>query len=104
MNGSINFFGTQVGSGSTLAFGTVKGTTTKTLKIKTNALTGNLTVAISGSMYSTSVANIAKADAEAGFTLLVTYNPTASGSHTGNITISGGGLPTNYIANLSGTK
>ena len=104
LNGSINFLGTQVGSGSTLAFGTVTGSTTKTLKIKTNSLTGNLTVAISGSMYSASVTTIAKADAEAGFTLLITYNPTANGSHTGIITISGGGLPTSYTANLSGTK
>ena len=104
LNGSINFLGNQVGSGSTLAFGTVTGSTTKTLKIKTNALTGDLTVAISGSMYKVSVNTIAKADAEVGFTLLITYNPTASGTHSGIITILGGGLTPNYTANLTGKK
>lgn len=96
--------GKVINSNSTVAFGTVTGTTTCELNIKTTALSGNLTVSCTGAMFSVSTNTILKADAEAGYTLLVTYNPTSSGSHTGVISISGGGLVSGFTANLTGSK
>ena len=96
--------GKVINSNSTVAFGTVTGTTTCELNIKTTTLSGNLTVSCTGAMFSVSTTSILKADAESGFTLLVTYNPTSNGSHTGNVSITGGGLVGGFTTNLTGTK
>lgn len=95
--------GNEISSGSTLSFGNVSGAVTKSLYIKTNYIIGDLTVGISGTMFSVNTTTILQSDAENGYNLRVTYNPTSSGSHTGSISITGGGL-SGYTINLSGTK
>jgi hypothetical protein len=74
------------------------------LLIKTNNLTGDLSVSLTGEMFRVSVSTISKSDAENGFLLNVSYQPTATGSHTGNLSISGGGLTSNFIVQLTGSK
>lgn len=91
-------------SGAMLQYGIVKKPTTKSLLIKTKSITGNLTVAITGIAFDVSSAIINQQDAENGYTLYVTFNPTSVGSYTGTLTISGGGLVSNYQVNLSGIK
>jgi hypothetical protein len=54
-------------------------------------------------MFSGTTSTILQSEANAGYNLNVIYNPTSNGSHTGVVTISGGGL-TNFTVNLSGTK
>ena len=103
VSGSTIFAANEIGSGSTLAFGTVTNSVSKTLRVKTSTLTGNLTVTVTGTMFSAGVASITKAEAEAGYNLIVSYNPISSGSHTGNLSITGGGL-TGYSASLTGSK
>lgn len=103
VSGPTIFATNQIGTGSTLFFGTVTGAVSKILLIKASALTGNLTANVTGTMFSTPTITITKAEAEAGFNITITYNPTASGSHTGNLSITGGGL-TNYSVSLTGSK
>lgn len=96
--------GIQRPNGSTLDFGTVSTTATKNLKVKTSDITGDLTVTVTGTMFSASTATISLVQANAGYEISVTYTPTASGSHTGTLTISGGGLNPAYSVSLSGKK
>ncbi len=96
--------GRIVGAGTTLSFGKVTSTTTKTLQIKTEDITGDLTVSVSGTMFSVSTVTITKSSAESGYSLNIIYNPTSTGTHSGVVTISGGGLSPNYSVNLSGSK
>ncbi len=91
-------------SGSTLDFGTVSTTATKTLKVKTADITGDLTVTVTGAMYSTSTATISLMQANTGYEISVSYTPTSSGTHTGTLTISGGGLNPAYSVSLNGKK
>jgi len=90
-------------SGNTLSFGSVTSPRTKTLLVKTTNVTGDLTVTLSGSMFAVSATAITQSNANSGYNLTVTYNPTALGTHTGTLTISGGGL-SSYSISLSGTK
>ena len=46
--------------------------------------------------------NITKAQAEAGYNITITYTPTANGSHTATLTISGCGV-TSHVVELTGT-
>jgi endonuclease I len=103
VSGPTIFATNQIGTGSTLAYGKVNGSVNKILLIKASALTGNLTVNVTGSMFSTPTTTITKAEAEAGYNVTITYNPTAIGSHTGSLNITGGGL-TNYSVSLTGSK
>ena len=103
MNAPVIVLDNQINSGSTLAFGKVSVAGVKSLMINTRNLTGNLTVNVSGTMFSASTATILKEDAEAGYNLLITYTPTTNGTHTGTVTISGGGL-TGYSVSLTGSK
>ncbi len=96
--------GNPVSTGSTLNFGKVTSNSTKSLLIKTNNLTGDLSVSLTGEMFRVSVSTISKSDAENGFLLNVSYQPTATGSHTGNLSISGGGLTSNFTVQLTGSK
>lgn len=91
-------------SGSTLDFGTVSTTATKTLQVKTADITGDLTVTVTGAMFSASTATISLVQANAGYEISVTYTPTSSGTHTGSLTISGGGLNPAYSVSLIGKK
>ena len=79
---------------SSLAFGNVvKGNTSKkTFTIKATNLTGDLTVSSDNSNFTVSPTTITASEAAAGKTVTVTYKPTAVGSHSGTITISGGGV------------
>jgi len=104
LNGPTIILDNKINSGSTLAFGKVSGTAIKSLMIKTTNLTANLTVSVSGTMFSASAVSILKTDAEAGYNLLITYAPTVTGTHTGTVAVSGGGLPGNFVVSLTGTR
>ncbi len=90
-------------SGETLVFGKVTGSTVKDLYIKTQYITGDLTVAVSGTGFTVSTTSIPMASAQSGYTLNVTFNPTSAGSYSGTLTISGGSLPSNYQVSLTGS-
>jgi len=96
--------GSEIATGATLNFGTVTKATTRVLQIKSATITGNLTVTVSGAMFSANTTGITLSEANNGYNLLITYNPTSSGSHTGTLIISGGGLSPDYSVSLSGTK
>ena len=79
-------------SSSTLDFGTVvKGnTSSKTFIVTGTDLTGSLSVTSNNSYFTVSPTTITAANAANGVTVTVTYKPTAVGTHSGTITISGG--------------
>ena len=78
----------------------------QTIKVQGRNLTsGNLTLALSGansSLFSLSTTSISKANAEAGQNITITYSPTANGTHTATLTISGCGV-TSHTVTLNGT-
>ena len=93
-------------SGSTLDFGTVsyQQNNTKTISVLGSNLTGDLTLALSGAdvtYFSIPVSTITKANAQAGYSLVITYNAPVIGSHNAILTISGGGITTATV-NLTG--
>jgi endonuclease I len=96
--------GKIVNTGQTIDFGTVGNAVQKSFRIKTNSIQGDLTVSVTGSMYTVSTNTILQASAENGYNLTITFNPTVSGDHTGKVTISGGGLPSAFEFNLIGRK
>jgi hypothetical protein len=96
--------GTIINSGSQISFGKVKVSTNRILRIKSANITGDLTVQVSGNAFSVSTATIAQSTVLAGYELTITFNPTLSGTYNGSVTISGGGLLTSYVLNLSGEK
>lgn len=104
INGPVINAGTVVNSGAVLNFGTVTAVTTKSLLIKTTDITGNLTVSVTGTGFAVSTSTILQANAESGYPLMVTLTPVASGAYSGTLTISGGGLVSNYQVSLTGTK
>ncbi len=75
---------------------------TENINIKGSNLTGNLTVAVSGDAFSTTVTTVSQADATAGFDIPVKFAPTTRGAHSGTLTISGGGLESAVTVALSG--
>lgn len=96
--------GNVVNTGQIINFGTVSNAVQKSFRIKTNSIQGDLTVNVTGSMYSVSENIISQTSAERGYNLTVTFNPTTSGEHTGKVTISGGGLPNAFEINFTGKK
>ena len=104
VNGPVINAGSIVSSGAVLNFGTVQSATTKSLLIKTTDITGDLTVSVTGTGFSASTATISQANAESGYPLMITLTPVASGAYSGTLTISGGGLVSNYQVSLTGTK
>lgn len=102
VNGATINSGIVRNSGETLGYGKVTKSTIKNLFIKTKSITGDLTVSISGTGFSASTSSISQTDAENGYNLDVTFSPTTSGSYSGTLTISGGGLST-YEVSLSGS-
>lgn len=79
----------------------------KTLNIKTTDIISNLSIAITGtnaSMFKASVTSLTKenANAIAGKNITITYQPTAIGTHTATLTISGGGLNPAKVITLTG--
>lgn len=104
MNSPSFVVGTVIGSGSIMDFGKVSSALSKTVFIKAIGLSGDLTVAADGEMFSASSPTIIKENADSGFLLTITYNPTAVGAHTGQVIISGGGLTNPYTISLTGQK
>lgn len=100
----ISATGKVVNNGQTIAFGTVSGPMQKSFTIKTSGITGDLTVSTSGAGYVSSATTILQQQAENGYTITVTFNPSVSGNYAGNVTISGGGLTPAFILNLTGSK
>lgn len=96
--------GKVVNSGQFIDFGTVSNAVQKSFRVKTNAIQGDLTVEVTGSMYSVSTNTILQTSAESGYNLIITFSPSTSGEHSGKVTISGGGLPTAFELNLTGKK
>lgn len=75
----------------------------------TNLASGSLILTIGGTHGSyfklpggASSTTITKAQAEAGYNITITYTPTANGSHTATLTISGCGV-TSHVVELTGT-
>ncbi len=92
-----------------LAFPTIKmgKSKVKNINIKTTDITSNLSAVLSGadaSSFSVSASSITQATANStGYDLQITYTPQAVGTHNAVLTISGGGLPSPKVINLSGT-
>ncbi|VBB46522.1 Nuclease [uncultured Paludibacter sp.] len=94
-------------TGSTVDFDKVayQQTATKTIAILGANLTGDLTLALSGtnaSNFNISTTTITKADVQAGYNLTITYNAITLGKNSAILTITGGGISTVTI-NLSAT-
>ena len=82
-----------------LSFSVVAGSaTTKTFQVNGSNTTGNLNVSSNSSSFTVSPTSLPKA----GGTVTVTYAPVNAGSHSGSITISGGGASSKTVS-LSGT-
>lgn len=97
-------FGNVINTGSQLSFGTVSATTTKKINIKTDNITGALTVSVTGTGFSTSTTEISVNQANQGYILPIIFSPTNAGNYSGTLSITGGGLPSNYSIQLSGVK
>ena len=78
----------------------------QTITVKgANLESGNLTLALSGtnaSLFSLSTTSVSNSNAESGQTVTITYSPTANGSHTATLTISGCGITTKSFT-ITGT-
>jgi M6 family metalloprotease-like protein len=79
----------------------------KAINIKTNGITGNLTVTLTGDqaeMFSVSTNSISQnaANGSDGVNINITYRPTTSGEHIAVLTISGGGLSPDKVITLKG--
>ena len=80
----------------------------KTINVQTTDLTDNLSLVLSGTdagMFLVSATTVTKdaANGTGGFNITITYTPTAFGNHSATLTISGGGLITSKVINLSGS-
>jgi len=100
----ITVAGKVINNGQTVSFGTVSAVNQKSYTVKTAGVTGDLSVVVSGEMFAVSTGTILQSQAENGYVIIITFNPTNSGNHTGNVTISGGGLMPAFVLNLSGSK
>jgi endonuclease I len=79
---------------------TVLQTGTASVNIKGANLTGDLTLALSGtnvSYFSIPVTTISKMQAQDGYALTVSYSPQALGTHTAKLTITGGGISSTSV-------
>ena len=93
---------TLVAAPQSLSFNTVLGTpVTKTFTVTGTDLTGNVSLAVTGNGFSIDKTSINRTAAAEGATVTVTYNPTASGSSTGTVTLTSNGAQTVTVS-LSG--
>ncbi|MBR5685779.1 MAG: C10 family peptidase [Muribaculaceae bacterium] len=79
---------------SSLTFNNLVGeTATKTFTVTGENLTGGINLALNDAagVYSVTPTSLTKAQAEAGVTVSVTYNPNTFGAHPATITLTGGG-------------
>ncbi|MDD2283920.1 MAG: hypothetical protein PHQ11_00755 [Paludibacter sp.] len=72
--------------------------------MKTTGIQGDVTVQVTGEMYTVSVSTISQASAEKGYNLVISFNSSVNGDHSDKISISGGGLPEAFEINLIGNK
>jgi hypothetical protein len=84
-----------------------KAGTTQTINMALTAknITGDLTVTLAnkaGTDFSTTVTTVTKANAIGGTTIAVDYKPLAAGADTATVTISGGGLVSNVVTQITG--
>ena len=92
----------------TIDFGSTNTTTPVQIDVTVkgiNLTSGNLTLGISGTnsaFFALATTTVTKAQAEAGYNVTITYAPTANGSHTATLTISGCGV-TSHTVTLTGT-
>lgn len=89
-------------SGATVDFGKVGFQTTDTASvfIKGANLTGDLTLAVSGtnaSVFSIPATTVSKANAEAGYRMVINFSAQNLGVQTAQLTISGGGITTTSV-------
>ena len=92
-------------SPTSLSFSTTTGTSvSKTFTVTGSNLTGNVTLTKTDAngAYTISPTTISASAAASGATVTVTYNPSATGTHTGSITIASSGA-TSKTVSLSGT-
>ena len=83
--------------------GYVDGTYTETVTVTGRNLTGNITIAKSGSNYYTvSPTTITQAQAENGATVTITYKPTTTGTTNATLTLSSTGAESKTVA-ITGT-
>lgn len=85
----------------------VNTTISEMITVKGGLLTGNLSVAISGTNaanFTTTNTTLTQASVESdnGAIITVRFTPTSLNNHTANLTISGGGLPDNVTITLTG--
>ena len=92
-------------SSYTFSSKTANKTYTWSFTVKGTYLTGGLTLKVTGAtdVFSISRTSITKTAATSGATVTVTYKPTAAGTKTATITISGGGLTADKTISLKGT-
>jgi endonuclease I len=93
---------------SSLGFGNVAylHSGTATVQIKGSNLTGDLTLALSGTSaakFSLPVTTVTQAQATAGYTLTITYNANAIETSSAVLNVSGGGLTSAVQVNLTAT-
>lgn len=96
-------------NGSSLDFSqtAINKSSTTTLQIKGENLTGNLTISIYGTNSSYFKANTysipaSQVNSTDGYSLSLTYSPTTTGNHTANLAISDGGLTGSFAITLLG--
>jgi len=93
-------------SGTVVDFGKVvyQYNSTSNLQLKAVNLTGDLTLAVSGTDAAefSVPATVTKADAEAGYTLTIQYSAKTTGPKSAQLTISGGGI-SNTVVSLKAT-
>jgi endonuclease I len=100
----ISAVGKIVNSGQVIDFGKVDSQTQRSFQIKSAALQGDLIVQVTGTMYAVSTTTILQAAAEEGYELTIIFNPTTSGTHTGKVTITGGGLAEAFEMYVTGER
>ena len=106
--GSPVIFAGKVDSNIPFSVTKVNASNTKTINIKSTDVNNSLNFALAGNdaaMFSVSASSVTKdaANAAAGTNITVTYKPTAVGSHSATLTISGGGLTPDRVISLTGT-
>ena len=88
---------------TSLSFSTTVGTAvTKTITVTGANLTGSVAVSVSGTGFSVNKTTITQNAATSGASVIVTYNPTATGTHTGTVTFTSNGAETKTVS-LTGT-
>ena len=88
---------------ASLTFSTDVGTpVSQTFHLTGVNLTGIVNLAVSGAGFSIDKTAVSKTAATNGIDITVTYNPTASGTHTGTVTLTSNGAEP-FVVQLSGT-